>query len=292
MRRAASADGELQHDYTTIGHVTIDVMDDGSRRAGGAAFYSALQAARLGLRTLIITRGRPREVEELLEPFRAELELRVLPADQTTTLGTSGAGVDRVQRLLAWAGPIPADVAVSSAVLHLAPVARESPARWLGHARFVGLTPQGLARVWRERGSELALATVPEIGHVASDCDAIVVSEHERASCSVLIASARARGAVAAITAGADPAVLLLPDGSALEVTVPVVAAPRDDLGAGDVFAAAFFVELANGCHPERAARFANAAAALRLQGDGAKAIGSRAAVESRLRELSASAED
>ena len=48
----------MQFDYTTVGHVTIDVLDDGSRRAGGTAFYSALQAARLGRRALIVTRGR------------------------------------------------------------------------------------------------------------------------------------------------------------------------------------------------------------------------------------------
>jgi len=35
-------------DYTAVGHVTIDVMPDGSRRPGGGAFYAALQAARLG----------------------------------------------------------------------------------------------------------------------------------------------------------------------------------------------------------------------------------------------------
>ena len=44
-------------DYTTVGHVTADVLADGARRAGGSAFYSALQAARLGRRALIITQG-------------------------------------------------------------------------------------------------------------------------------------------------------------------------------------------------------------------------------------------
>ena len=40
----------LRFDYTTVGHVTADVLGDGSRRPGGSAFYSALQAARLGQR--------------------------------------------------------------------------------------------------------------------------------------------------------------------------------------------------------------------------------------------------
>ena len=56
-----------------------------------------------------------------------------------------------------------------------------------------------------------------------------------------------------------------------------------DDVGAGDVFAAAFFVALREG-HPTRAAAaFANAAAAVRIAGAGADAIGDRTAIEARL---------
>ena len=45
------------YDYTAVGHVTADVFADGSVRPGGSALYSALQAARLGRRALIITQG-------------------------------------------------------------------------------------------------------------------------------------------------------------------------------------------------------------------------------------------
>jgi len=121
---------DLHFDYTTVGHVTIDVLDDGSRQAGGTAFYSALQAARLGLRTLILTRGRAEEIEALIEPFRGELELRILPASHTTTLQTTGSGSHRSQRVLAWAGPIAEELELDTSILHLAPVARESPGRW------------------------------------------------------------------------------------------------------------------------------------------------------------------
>jgi sugar/nucleoside kinase (ribokinase family) len=56
-----------------------------------------------------------------------------------------------------------------------------------------------------------------------------------------------------------------------------------DDLGAGDVFAAAFFIALSDGRSPLAAASFANAAAAVRMCGTGADAIGGRAAIEARL---------
>ncbi|MEA2199964.1 MAG: hypothetical protein QOI89_560 [Solirubrobacteraceae bacterium] len=304
----------MHFDYTTVGHVTVDVMADGSRRVGGTAFYSALQAARLGRRTLIITRGSARELEGLLEPYRGELELAILPARRTTTLHTAGRGAARVQRLLAWAGPLGDDVVVETSILHLAPVARETPGRWRGRADFVGLTPQGLVRRWAGLEGEISLrapaqiavatpqpAGTPRAGGDSGDsgaadtgaedaidlagrCDAVVLSDYERDSCAQLIAAATRAGAVVAITSGPGPNAILLPDGTALESPVPRVEQPRDDLGAGDVFAAAFFVALAERASPGSAAEFANAAAAVRVQGAGVDAIGDRPAIEAHLR--------
>ena len=277
----------LHFDYTTIGHVTIDVLPDGSRRAGGAAFYSAVQAARLGLRALILTSGVEREIEELLEPYGDEFELRVLPAEHTTTLQTLASSADagaRRQRVLAWAGPMAQDPRVQSTILHLAPVARESPSRWRGPVAFVGLTPQGMVREWSAADAEVRICQpAPEAAEVAGRCDALVVSEHEREGCASLIAAASAAGAVVVVTSGEHPNTILTPGSAPVEMHVPAIERTLDDLGAGDVFAAAFFVELADGCSPSQAAAFANAAAAVRLGGAGAGAIGGRAEIEARL---------
>ena len=117
-------------DYVTVGHVTVDVIAaDATRRPGGGAFYSALQAARLGLRALILTQGSPPEIEALLAPYRDELELRIVPAPATTTFATSWPGGQRSQRVLAWAGPIAGPIEVDTRILHFAPVARETPAQ-------------------------------------------------------------------------------------------------------------------------------------------------------------------
>jgi sugar/nucleoside kinase (ribokinase family) len=275
----------LQFDYTTVGHVTIDVLEDGSRRAGGTAFYSALQAARLGRRALIVTRGVAREIEELIEPYRHELELKILPAPHTTTLATLGAGSQRSQRVLAWAGPIADDLTLDTSILHLAPVARETPGHWRGRPGFLGLTPQGLVRQWSGPDARIVAASpAPGGAAVARRCDAIVVNEHERTSCAGLIADASSAGAVVAVTAGAAPIIVLVPDRPALEMEVPTLAAgPVDDLGAGDVFAAALFIALSDSRAALDAARFASAAAAVRMQGTGAGAIGRRADIEARL---------
>jgi 1D-myo-inositol 3-kinase len=270
-------------DYTTVGHVTADVMPDGSRRPGGSAFYSALQAVRLSQRVLILTQGAPREIEEMLEPYGGELEVQVLPARQTTTLQTSGSGDARSQRVLAWAGAIDGELQIDTSILHLAPVARETPGRWRGRADFVGLTPQGLVRDWSARSSEI-VASAPDERLIPTSSDAVVMSEHERASCAALISTAREAGSIVAVTAGASPTTILLPGEAEFAVGVPPIENPSDDVGAGDVFAAAFFVALAEGQAPGDAAAFANAAAAVRIAGNGAGAIGDRAAIEARLR--------
>jgi hypothetical protein len=303
---------EGPYEYIAVGHVTRDVIEDRAgtvvSQAGGGAFYSGLQAARLGLRTLIVTQGVPREIRTLLEPFSDELDLRVIPAERTTTLSTRGSGAQRSQRLLAWAGPMIEPLTLDTEILHLAPVARETPSAWHGHTRFVGLTPQGLVRRW-DRGEQLPLVQL-DAGSLLGDVplatgaheallgdispvelnpsllpehfSAAVISEDECESCHALFTVARRGGAYVAVTAGSRPATVHLPTpaaASVLQTEVPRFVEARDDLGAGDVFAAAFFVALHEGRGPLDAATFANAAAALRIAGVGPDAIATRAAI-------------
>jgi sugar/nucleoside kinase (ribokinase family) len=275
-----------RYDYVAVGHVTVDVLDpDASRRPGGTAFYSALQAARLGLRTLILTRGNPVEIEQLLAPYREELDLEVIPAERTTTLRTWGEGAERRQQLLAWAGPIEGPVEVDTAILHLAPVARELPRECLDahppRAGFVGLTPQGLLREWNAQGDIALTALRGEL--LPERCNAIVLSAAEWERCEAPIQASPSGGVLVAVTSGARPVALHLPAGATLRVPVQPVERPRDDLGAGDVFAAALFVALREGHPPAKATAFANAAAAVRIAGVGPGAIGDRPAIEALL---------
>ncbi len=301
---------DARFEYVTIGHVTRDEIERSPRgtvvQPGGGAFYSALQAARLGLRTLIVTQGVPGEIEELLASYRDELDVHVIPADRTTTLSTRGFGATRSQRVLAWAGAILQPIEVNAAILHLAPIARETPVSWRGGADFVGITPQGLIRCWKMHHSvplvQLDAASLlgdtptvsfdrdPLLGELSSvdldpaslpdDFDAAVISEQECHSAHALFATARRQGAHVAVTAGSRPTTVHLCDPSAspqvVQTTIPRVSAVRDDLGAGDVFAAAFFIALAAGRSALDAAMFGNAAATVRIAGVGPNAIGTR----------------
>jgi sugar/nucleoside kinase (ribokinase family) len=278
-------------DYVAVGHVTVDVIGE-LRRPGGSAFYSALQAARLGLDALIVTRGLESEIATLLEPYQHELSLHVIPAERTTTLATAGQGPKRSQRLLAWAGPIEQLPPVRAAILHLAPVAQETTPQLLARATnlgpsFLGLTPQGLLRRWEEPGelshqeepgAQITLTKLAERA-LPERYDAAVISEQERPSCEALFSGLAKTGAVVAVTAGSRPTTVHTADGlSAL--APPTVATPVDDLGTGDVFAAAFFVALSIGDTPTQAAARGNAAAAVRIAGYGAEAIGDAARID------------
>jgi sugar/nucleoside kinase (ribokinase family) len=282
---AMTSPGGEAYDYTAVGHVTIDVLPDGSRRPGGSAFYAALQAARLGARALIVTQGVPAEIEALIEPFEGEVELEIHRAPQTTTLQTTGWGGERRQRMLAWAGPMKQPVGVKSSILHLAPIARETPASVGGAVEFIGLTPQGLVREWSTGGEISLIAPSPSPPALTPRCcDALVLSDRERPACDSLIVQALERGAIAAVTAQEEPTRILGAGEEERELEVPMIDHPRDDLGAGDVFAAAFFLALHEGRPPLEAADFAHAAAAVRVSGEGASGIGSLAEVEARQR--------
>jgi hypothetical protein len=297
---------DTRFEYVAVGHVTCDAIERDAhgtiRQPGGSAFYGALQAARLGLRTLIVTQGVPSQIEALLAPYRDELELRVIPAEHTTTLSTRSSGATRTQRVLAWAGPIVEPVELDTGILHLAPVARETPVAWRGRADFVGITPQGLVRSWElhervplvqlDTGSLLGDIPIapPDSDALAGDIspveldpallpdsfDAAVISEHECRSCHALFSAARRCGAHVAVTAGSRPTTVHLPTsgaGSVVQTSLPPIVVVRDDIGAGDIFAAAFFVALAEGRTPLDAAEFGNAAAAIRIAGVGPNAI-------------------
>lgn len=187
-----------------------------------------------------------------------------------------------------WAGlielspPLPA-----CRILHIAPVAAELAADAVAAqvpAEFIGLTPQGLVRCWDAAG-RVRLRPIEGGEELARRVHAVVASEHEYPYLAPLLERAVRAGAVAVVTKGAAGCEVHSTAGvdhyPAVRVDEPV-----DDTGAGDVFAAALFIELHRGAPVAEAVRFASAAAALSLRGVGACAVASRAEIT----ELAASA--
>ncbi|HET8681034.1 MAG TPA: PfkB family carbohydrate kinase [Micromonosporaceae bacterium] len=184
----------------------------------------------------------------------------------------------RQQTLLEWAGAIQLSPALPACrILHIAPVAAELAAGEVAEqvpAEFVGLTPQGLIRSWDATGRVL-LRPIEGGSELARRVHAVVAAECEYPYLAPLLEGAVHAGAVAVVTKGAAGCEVRSTAGIEQYPAVRV-AEPVDDTGAGDVFAAALFVELHRGTAVAEAVRFASAAAALSLRGIGPHGIASR----------------
>lgn len=279
---------QLTPDYLAIGHVTVDLYPDGRPVLGGTALYAALTAARFGLNAAVLTRGNfqrygPAVTEELAR-FAREIALIVQDANAATVFTNRTVAGRQEQTIHAWAGTIDLNGVPphwrSARVVHLAPVAQEIDPRQAGRLTpsYLGVTPQGWMRQWpRGHQGRVRLTQLRLPFELLGRIDAMVVSSVEHTLARDEIEAIGARGLVA-ITRGADGA-LLIDRGRTFEIPaypVPV----KNDLGAGDVFAATLFLLRAEREPVSFAARMAAAAAALRIQGDGPEAVPTRAEVE------------
>jgi sugar/nucleoside kinase (ribokinase family) len=205
---------------------------------------------------------------------------------QTTTFENTYPGGRREQRLLALADPIePEDVPPdwrSASIVHLGPVARELDSRFasLFPGALLGVTPQGWLRDWdasRRVGPRVWL----EARDILPQVDVLVLSEEDLNGDLDLMTDYAALVRFAVLTRGSLGCVVYA-DGHAQGVPgFPAHAV--DPTGAGDVFAAAFFIRLQETGDAIAAARFANAAGALAVQAPGIAGIPTRDQVTARL---------
>lgn len=270
-------------DYLVIGHICADLQPDGSVVLGGTALYSALTAARLGARVAVLTRGvYGREVAGMkippLEDIAGELNIVVQEADIPTTFINVYRADRRVQTLPHWAGPIDLRGLPphwrNAKVIHLGPIADEIDPRQASGltSQFVGATPQGWMRDW-PRGNGGLVKNIPLKlpGALLARLDCVVVSIEELAYSRDVVEKVGARrlGVITMDRNGAR----IIAGGSTLELggyKVPV----KDATGAGDVFAAGFFLKASDRTiSAENAGKFANAVAALSLREIGAQAV-------------------
>ena len=267
-------------DYVVVGHCALDRQPDGSYLPGGTVLYGALTAARLGMRAAILTAGDVDALTRALAPYAGDFALQILPRAQTTIFENIPTPQGRKQRLHGWAGPIfPADLPAAwrdAPILHLGPLADElPPAMWAapltrGTTPWLVATPQGWLRRWGDLPSPVRHVPLALPDALLDRLRAIVISTEERdvAEAAVRRVAARGDGAITTGAGGVD----LLHAGAVMHVDsfpTPV----RDETGAGDVFAAAWFVRMAGGDTPQVAARVACAAAALSITAPGPTGI-------------------
>ncbi len=271
-------------DYLLIGHVTADLQPDGSVVLGGTALYSALTASRLGARVAILTRGAfGVEVAGMKVPnldilSGENIQIVVQEADVPTTFINEYQADRRVQTMPHWAGEIDLRGLPphwrNAKVVHLGPIADEiEPRACTGlTAEFMGVTPQGWMRDWpRQTGGRVKHIPLRLPGELLGliDCAIVNIDEIPYARDVIQRVGDRRLGVV---TQGADGA-RIIAGGQKFEL--PGFKAPIKSLdGAGDVFAAAFFLKASDRANSaEKAGRFANAVAALSLSEVGAQSV-------------------
>jgi sugar/nucleoside kinase (ribokinase family) len=277
-------------DYLVIGHATRDLQPDGGWRVGGTVIFAAAAAARLGLRAAIVTAAPPDvldavrraapavAVAALATPLATAFENRYLPDGRRQYLhGRAPAlGLDAV----------PEDWRACP-IVHLAPVAQEVDAALAAAfpGALLGATPQGWLRAWDDTGL-VRPADWRDRDRVLPHLRALVLSQDDvakdAATAEAAIAEWARRVPVVVVTRGAAGADLLEGD---RRTGVPAFATGEvDPTGAGDVFAAALFVALAEGQAPAAAVRFANAAASFVVEQPGVAGMPTRERILARLR--------
>lgn len=271
-------------DYLVLGHVTTDLTPEG-RRLGGTAAYSALTARALGLRVGVVTAAADTALLDALDG----IPLIVAPSEQTTTFENSITPQGRRQVLHQRATPLSFDLVPpawrTAEILHLGPVAQEVPAEIPASfsASLIGLTAQGWLRTWDENGHiwpcewKAAETVLPQVG-------AVVLSREDVGNDEDQIEWMAHHVRLLAVTEGAAGCVLYW-HGDRRRFRAPMVE-EVDATGAGDIFAAAFFIRLYTTRDPWEAARFATQLAARSVTRRGLEGIPTAAEIQECLMEV------
>lgn len=244
-------------DYLVIGHLTKDLLFDGTR-LGGTAAYASLTARALGLRVGVLT-----ACEDCMEaPELAGEGIRVvgMRASATTTFENIQTPTGRIQYLHQLAPTIDLSMVPeqwrSTPIIHLGPVAREIDPTLVRAFpdSFVGLTPQGWLRSWDEQG-RVSFSEWPEASFVLQYANAAVISIEDVRGNESIIEEFASSIRVLVVTEGANGARLYW-NGDLRRFRPPQME-EVDPTGAGDIFATAFFYRLSTTRDPWEAARFA-----------------------------------
>jgi sugar/nucleoside kinase (ribokinase family) len=184
-----------------------------------------------------------------------------LPSLKSTTFSNIETPQGRVQKLYhraesleyylvpqAWRNP---------AILHLAPVAQEVSADFVRHfpQSFIGITPQGWLRAWDEEG-RVYPAEWPEATFVLPYTNATVLSIEDVGGNESLIEEISASCHIVAVTEGAEGSRVYW-NGDVRRFRPPPKLSEVDAVGAGDIYAAAFFIRLFDTRDAWEAGRFA-----------------------------------
>jgi sugar/nucleoside kinase (ribokinase family) len=258
-------------DYLVVGHVAHDLTPTGPR-LGGTAAYSALTARALGMRVGVFTANGP---ETNLDVLSDALVVSA-PSSQSTTFENIYSQHGRKQVLHHQAAQLSLDDIPDpwkrTSIIHLAPIDQEVDAVLPDSfsPSLLGLTPQGWMRAWDESG-QVRRANWESAEQALGRAGAVVVSIEDVGGDEERIEFMAAHTRVLAVTEAAAGARLYW-HGDQRRFRAPEMY-EIDATGAGDIFAAAFFIRLLTTQDPWEAARFATQLSARSVTRKGLESI-------------------
>lgn len=271
-------------DYLVIGHVAHDLTPNGAR-VGGTVAYSALTARALGMKAGIVTAVGPETSLDVLK----DIPIIPQPSPQSTTYENIYTEHGRVQYLRAQADRIEFDRVPgpwrNASIVHLGPIADEmdsvlpdtfSPA-------LLGLTPQGWMRQWDAK-NRVSMRNWQHPETALARANAVVISREDVNGDDELIEHMAHQTRLLAVTEGVAGCVLYW-NGDRRRFSAPKID-EVDATGAGDIFAAAFFVRLLHTRDPWDAARFATVLASHSVTRIGLDGIPTRREIDESLMEV------
>jgi sugar/nucleoside kinase (ribokinase family) len=250
-----------QVDFLVVGHISSDLVPQGSQ-PGGTVAFSSQTALILGCHTAMLTSAAP---DFDFSQFMSDIDIHCIPAAKTTSFENLYTAQGRQQTLHGVASKlsaadIPADW-LRSKIVHLAPIANEIEPEMIRafSNSLVGLTPQGWLRRWDESGRVYAVEW-PAAREILPLAAAVILSREDLLDESMLDQYRQWSRLVVLTTAAAGCTVFFGDD--TRQIPAPAVT-EIEPTGAGDIFAAAFLVRLhQTDGNPWEAARFANEIAA------------------------------
>lgn len=261
-------------DYLVIGHITQDLTPDGPR-VGGTASFSGLTAHTLGARVGVVTAWGEETGTELLEGLRIINQ----KCEYSSTFENIYTPHGRVQIIHHLAPTLDyynvPELWRDTPVVHLGPVIQEFNPNIVRHfpESHIYVTPQGWMRRWDEKG-KIFWDEWPEARHILHQTSAVVISEEDVNYDETYIELMAEAAPILVVTQGAEGATLYM-EGGIYPFPAPQVV-ERDSTGAGDIFAAAFFLQLSMHTDPGEAVRFANRVAADSVTRQGLASVPSR----------------
>ncbi len=244
-------------DYLVIGHVTNDIQPDGTQILGGTVSFAANMARALGLRVGIVTCAGKDSDLSALDGIAIACERSKF---STTFENRYDHKKGRVQYLYNRADDI--DItSVPSAwwhteIVHFGPMVDEISPHSIKHFPniFKGITAQGWLRRWDESG-RVHRRDWPEAAEILPKANAVVISIDDVEGDWVYLDNWGALTRVLVITQGAQGATVIV-NGDRHQFRAPQTE-EMDSTGAGDIFAAAFFIRYQQTDDPLAACRYA-----------------------------------